>query len=57
MNKTIIFTFFYFLIFSINSYAFPSFDCQKAKTNVEKTICQNYELYPNNLQIKSEQEA
>lgn len=35
---------FLFLSYSINGYASPSFDCQKAKTNIEKTICQNKAL-------------
>lgn len=40
MNHIIIFMMFLFLSYSINGYASPSFDCQKAKTNIEKTICQ-----------------
>ncbi len=35
---------FLFLTCSINSYAFPGFDCQNARTNVENVICQNETL-------------
>ena len=41
MKNIINYIFISFLIFSVNSAAAPCFNCQKAKTNVEKTICQN----------------